>query len=94
MINDILAILQILMTGAIFIHSACVLSRQQFKGWLNPVWLGHVCFVAYAMQTAINIYQEPYAFDFTRAAISAGVLLLLIDEFIEYRKTGVTGICG
>lgn len=93
MINEILAILQILMTGAIFIHSACVLSRKQFKGWLNPIWLGHVCFVAYAMQTGMNIYQQPYFFDFTRAAISAGVLLLLIGDFIEYRKKGSEVFC-
>ena len=94
MINDILAILQILMTGAIFIHSACVLSRHQFKGWLNPVWLGHVCFVAYAMQTGINIYQNPYVFDFTLAAISLGFLLLLIGDYVQYRKTGSSGLCS
>lgn len=84
-------IAQALMLGAIFVHSACVLSRTQFKGCLNPLWLSHVCFVGFAIYTGLNLIYKPYEFDAERATIESGVLLHLISDYLKYRnKTAAT----
>ena len=81
-----LMLAQAIMLGVFFVHSVCVLSKTQFHGWLNPRWLSHVLFVAFALYTGLNMVKGPYVFDAERAFLEAAVLLGWIADYRRYKR--------
>ena len=81
-----LMLAQMLMIGVFFVHSVCVLSKTQFRGWLNPRWLSHVLFVAFALYTGLNLYKEPYVFEVNRAMLESAVLLGWIADYRRFKR--------
>lgn len=81
-----LTVIQALILGAIFVHSACVLSKTRFKGWLNPIWLSHICFLGFAMYSGSVLLKSGNEFNGQLMALEGAVLLHLIADYIAYKK--------
>ena len=84
--NTFLLLIQALMVGAIFVHSACVLSRSNFKGILNPRWLSHVCFIGFSLYAGLNLANKPFVFDVEITFLEAAVLLHLIADYLSFKR--------